>query len=68
MELPLNSKFLISCLLDINHYLLINSLAEFEALPVLVFGNRTVRGQERKKKTSVSFRCMHAPKPASDSW
>lgn len=48
MNLPLNSKFFISGLLDVNHYLLIDSLAEFKALPVLVFGNRTVIYQERK--------------------
>lgn len=50
MTLPFNSKFFIRCLLHINHYLLINPLAEFEALPVLVFGNSTVIHEERKKK------------------
>lgn len=52
MTLPFNSKFFIRCLLHINHYLLINPLAEFEALPVLVFGNCTVIHQEREKKIS----------------
>lgn len=52
MTLPFNSKLFIGCLLHINHYLLINPLAEFEALPVLVFGNCTVIHQERKKKIS----------------
>lgn len=74
MELPLNSKFFIGCLLDVNHYLLINSLAEFKALPVLVFGNRTVIYQERKKNSdrhlSVFLACIknstrHLVKPAS---
>lgn len=74
MKLPLNSKFFISCLLDVNHYLLINSLAEFKALPVLVFGNCTVIYQERKKNSehhlSVFLACIktsirHLVKPAS---
>lgn len=69
MKLPLNSKFFISCLLNINHYLLINSLAEFKALPVLVFGNRTVIEQERKKPQSVTYLCsLHVSKPASVTW
>lgn len=78
IKLPLNSKFFISCLLDVNHYLLINSLAEFKALPVLVFGNCAVIYQKRKKNKikfsehhlTVFLLCIknsirHSVKPAS---
>jgi hypothetical protein len=41
--LPFNGKFFVSCLLHTDNNLLINSLSKFKALPVLVFGNSTVR-------------------------
>lgn len=69
MTLPFNSKLFICCLLHINHYLLINPLAEFEALPVLVFGNCTVIHQERKKKSQgiIYLRSLHIQNTASDT-